>query len=147
MNYDSAKATGLDVEGSGIDSVFLVIHTISWFRCKDDASARRDGADYPPSSITSEYIEDEGREFRSWISSSAIGALGEPCRARTLVDWRGGLIAHLSSWEAAHGIRADWPTMIDAWRMDREPPQKTGQKHVVAAAAVKRRRSNLGQGE
>jgi 2-haloacid dehalogenase len=29
----------------------------------------------------------------------------------TLVDWRGGMIAHLSSWGDARGIRADWPTV------------------------------------
>jgi hypothetical protein len=28
MNYDGAKATGLGVEGSGINSAFVVIHTI-----------------------------------------------------------------------------------------------------------------------
>jgi 2-haloacid dehalogenase len=35
----------------------------------------------------------------------------------TLVDWRGGMIAHLSSWGDARGIRADWPTLVYAWRM------------------------------
>jgi len=39
----------------------------------------------------------------------------------TLVDWRGGMIAHLSSWGDARGIRADWPTLVDAWRMDYPP--------------------------
>ncbi len=36
----------------------------------------------------------------------------------TLVDWRGGMIAHLASWGAARGIRADWPALVDAWRAD-----------------------------
>jgi 2-haloacid dehalogenase len=39
----------------------------------------------------------------------------------TLVDWRGGMIAHLSSWGDARGIQADWPTLVDAWRMDYPP--------------------------
>jgi 2-haloacid dehalogenase len=39
----------------------------------------------------------------------------------TLVDWRGGMIAHLSSWGDARGIRADWPAFVDAWRMDYPP--------------------------
>src|SRR5271157_1281964 len=39
----------------------------------------------------------------------------------TLVDWWGGMIAHLSSWGDARGIRADWPTLVDAWRMDYPP--------------------------
>ena len=39
----------------------------------------------------------------------------------TLVDWRGGMIAHLSSWGDARGIRADWPTLVDAWLMDYPP--------------------------
>jgi 2-haloacid dehalogenase len=36
----------------------------------------------------------------------------------TLLDWRGGLIAHLQSWGAAHDVAADWPGLVDAWRMD-----------------------------
>ena len=39
----------------------------------------------------------------------------------TLVDWRGGMITHLSSWGDARGVRADWPTLVDAWRMDYPP--------------------------
>jgi 2-haloacid dehalogenase len=39
----------------------------------------------------------------------------------TLVDWRGCMIAHLSSWGDARGIRADWPTLVDAWRIDYPP--------------------------
>lgn len=36
----------------------------------------------------------------------------------TLLDWRGGLIAHLQKWGAAHDIAADWPGLVDAWRLD-----------------------------
>ncbi len=39
----------------------------------------------------------------------------------TLVDWRGGMIAHLSSWGDACGLQADWPAIVDAWRMDYPP--------------------------
>ena len=31
MNHDSTKATGLGVEGSGINGAFVVIHTIRGF--------------------------------------------------------------------------------------------------------------------
>lgn len=34
----------------------------------------------------------------------------------TIVDWRGSLIADLSAFGAAHGIAADWPALVDAWR-------------------------------
>ena len=36
----------------------------------------------------------------------------------TLVDWRAGLIAHLQRWGTAHAIDADWPRLVDAWRLD-----------------------------
>jgi 2-haloacid dehalogenase len=36
----------------------------------------------------------------------------------TLLDWRGGLIAQLQTWGAAHDIAADWPGLVDAWRLD-----------------------------
>lgn len=35
-----------------------------------------------------------------------------------LLDWRGGPIAHLQTWGAAHDIAADWPGLVDAWRLD-----------------------------
>jgi 2-haloacid dehalogenase len=34
----------------------------------------------------------------------------------TVVDWRGSLIGELSAWGAAHGLSADWPGLVDAWR-------------------------------
>ena len=34
----------------------------------------------------------------------------------TVVDWRGGLIARLNDWGASHGVSADWPGLVDAWR-------------------------------
>ena len=34
----------------------------------------------------------------------------------TVVDWRGGLIAHLQGWGGARGVTADWPGLVDAWR-------------------------------
>jgi len=39
----------------------------------------------------------------------------------TLVDWRGGVIAHLAAWGETHGVRADWPGLVDAWRADYPP--------------------------
>jgi 2-haloacid dehalogenase len=36
----------------------------------------------------------------------------------TLLDWRGGLIGQLQTWGAARGIVADWPRLVDAWRLD-----------------------------
>jgi 2-haloacid dehalogenase len=36
----------------------------------------------------------------------------------TLLDWRGGLISHLRTWGTAHDIAADWPGLVDAWRLD-----------------------------
>jgi 2-haloacid dehalogenase len=36
----------------------------------------------------------------------------------TLLDWRGGLITHLQTWGAARDIAADWPGLVDAWRLD-----------------------------
>lgn len=39
----------------------------------------------------------------------------------TLVDWRGGMIAHLASWGETQGVRADWPGLVDAWRADYPP--------------------------
>jgi 2-haloacid dehalogenase len=36
----------------------------------------------------------------------------------TLLDWRGGLIAQLQTWGAARDIAADWPALVDAWRLD-----------------------------
>ena len=36
----------------------------------------------------------------------------------TLLDWRGGLIAHLQKWGSARDIAADWPGLVDAWRLD-----------------------------
>jgi 2-haloacid dehalogenase len=36
----------------------------------------------------------------------------------TLVDWRGGLIAQLHSWGAAHDLTGDWAGLVDAWRFD-----------------------------
>jgi 2-haloacid dehalogenase len=36
----------------------------------------------------------------------------------TLLDWRGGLISQLQMWGPAHDITADWPGLVDAWRLD-----------------------------
>ena len=59
---------------------------------------------------------------------TAAGAAGEPAlitirallfdTVGTLLDWRGGLIAQVHAWGAAHGIAADWPGLVDAWRLD-----------------------------
>jgi len=35
----------------------------------------------------------------------------------TVVDWRGGLISRLDEWGRSRGIAADWPKIVDAWRM------------------------------
>jgi len=58
----------------------------------------------------------------------------------TLVDWRGGMITHLSSWGDARGIRADWPTLVDAWRMDYPPSLdrvRRGERAWVLRAVAK----------
>lgn len=34
----------------------------------------------------------------------------------TVVDWRGSLIADLSGWGEARGVRVDWAAFADAWR-------------------------------
>lgn len=34
----------------------------------------------------------------------------------TVVDWRGGLISSMLAWGSVHGIEADWPGLVDAWR-------------------------------
>jgi 2-haloacid dehalogenase len=39
----------------------------------------------------------------------------------SVVDWRGSLIADLSSWGAARGIVADWPGLVDDWRAGYAP--------------------------
>jgi 2-haloacid dehalogenase len=36
----------------------------------------------------------------------------------TLLDWRSGLISQLQTWGATHDIAADWPGLVDAWRLD-----------------------------
>ena len=36
----------------------------------------------------------------------------------TLLDWRGGLITQLQTWGADRDIAADWPALVDAWRLD-----------------------------
>jgi 2-haloacid dehalogenase len=35
----------------------------------------------------------------------------------TVVDWRGGLICRLEKWGKSRGIEADWPKLVDRWRM------------------------------
>jgi 2-haloacid dehalogenase len=39
----------------------------------------------------------------------------------TVVDWRGSIIAELGAWGAAHGVAADWPALVDAWRAEYAP--------------------------
>jgi 2-haloacid dehalogenase len=39
----------------------------------------------------------------------------------TVVDWRGGLISRLDEWGKQRGIAADWPRLVDAWRMAYPP--------------------------
>ncbi len=34
----------------------------------------------------------------------------------TVVDWRGSLIADLTTWAAARGVKGDWIDLVDAWR-------------------------------
>jgi 2-haloacid dehalogenase len=49
----------------------------------------------------------------------------------TVVDWRGGLITQLELWGAAHGIAADWPGLVDAWRSEYQPSMakvRTGER-------------------
>ena len=39
----------------------------------------------------------------------------------SVVDWRGSLIADLSSYGAQRGVTADWPALVDAWRASYHP--------------------------
>ena len=34
----------------------------------------------------------------------------------SVVDWRGSLIADLTTWAERRGIQGDWPGLVDAWR-------------------------------
>jgi 2-haloacid dehalogenase len=34
----------------------------------------------------------------------------------TVVDWRTSLIDDFTHWSETHGISADWPALVDAWR-------------------------------
>jgi 2-haloacid dehalogenase len=48
----------------------------------------------------------------------------------TVVDWRGSLIADLTTYGTQRGITADWPALVDAWRAAYHPSMdrvRTGQ--------------------
>jgi 2-haloacid dehalogenase len=49
----------------------------------------------------------------------------------TVVDWRGGLISRFDVWGKQRGIAADWPRLVDAWRMAYPPSMqrvRTGER-------------------
>ena len=39
----------------------------------------------------------------------------------SVVDWRGSLIADLSTYGAQRGVTADWVALVDAWRAAYHP--------------------------
>ena len=47
----------------------------------------------------------------------------------TVVDWRTSLINDLTSWSASRGVKADWETLVDAWRQAYMPSMDTVRHH------------------
>ncbi|MGO4716189.1 haloacid dehalogenase type II [Bradyrhizobium sp. 2TAF24] len=47
----------------------------------------------------------------------------------TVVDWRGSLIADLSAWAQARGLRGDWGALVDAWRAAYVPSMDEVRRH------------------
>jgi len=39
----------------------------------------------------------------------------------SVVDWRSSLIADLTGYGSSHGVTADWPALVDAWRAAYQP--------------------------
>lgn len=59
----------------------------------------------------------------------------------TVVDWRGGLISRLDEWGKARGIAADWPTLVDRWRMAYPPSMqrvRTGEREWAVLDILQR---------
>ncbi|MEX3811216.1 haloacid dehalogenase type II [Paraburkholderia sp. BR13439] len=59
----------------------------------------------------------------------------------TVVDWRGGLISRLDEWGRSRGIAADWPKLVDAWRMAYPPSMRrvrTGERDWAVLDVLQR---------
>lgn len=59
----------------------------------------------------------------------------------TVVDWRGGLISRLEGWGKARGIVADWPMLVDGWRMAYPPSLRrvrTGEREWAVLDVLQR---------
>ncbi|SOE87806.1 2-haloacid dehalogenase [Burkholderia sp. YR290] len=59
----------------------------------------------------------------------------------TVVDWRGGLISRLDEWGKVHGIAADWPNLVDRWRMAYPPSMqrvRTGEREWAVLDVLQR---------
>lgn len=47
----------------------------------------------------------------------------------TVVDWRTSLINDFTRWGGERGVKADWPTLVDAWRQAYMPSMDEVRKH------------------
>jgi len=47
----------------------------------------------------------------------------------TVVDWRGSLIADLTTWSQARGRHGDWAALVDAWRAAYVPSMDEVRRH------------------
>jgi 2-haloacid dehalogenase len=59
----------------------------------------------------------------------------------TVVDWRGGLISRLEGWGKSRGIAADWPKLVDGWRMAYPPSLqrvRTGEREWAVLDVLQR---------
>ncbi len=59
----------------------------------------------------------------------------------TVVDWRGGLISRLEEWGKSRGIVADWPKLVDGWRMAYRPSMqrvRTGEREWAVLDVLQR---------
>ena len=118
MKYDSTKATTLAAASSEIDGGLVRIYNYQRLsRAAPDPAvvSRRVGDritfafqnDPGTAKVRLEQTYREGRDPMNGIRALVFDTFG------TLVDWRSGMIAHLSSWGVARGIRAD---LADACR-------------------------------
>jgi 2-haloacid dehalogenase len=68
---------------------------------------------------TTEFLKRGKEKFMDGVRAMLFDTFG------TVVDWRGGLIAHLQKWGAARKVTADWPGVVDAWRFAYVPSMET----------------------
>jgi 2-haloacid dehalogenase len=59
----------------------------------------------------------------------------------TVVDWRGGLISRFDEWAKSRGVTADWPKLVDGWRMAYPPSMqrvRTGEREWAVLDVLQR---------